>query len=175
MNKIFIGVGVVAIVLVGGYFLTQNNETSNSTSSSQAQTQQATPTSTETDTADNAEEAAQQTEVAVTEPAEAAVRNGQYIDYSETAVAEASGTKLLFFHADWCPQCRKLEDDIKANGVASGVTVFEVDYDSNQSLRQKYGVTSQTTVVRIDDSGNKVDLFLAYSTPSIAAVEAALL
>lgn len=100
---------------------------------------------------------------------------GSYVDYSETIIAETEGTKLLFFHAPWCPQCRALESDIKQSGVPSGVTIIKVDYDSNQSLRQKYGVTLQTTLVRVDDQGNLVEKFVAYDEPSLEAVKRNLL
>lgn len=93
-----------------------------------------------------------------------------YIDYTDTVIADTSGTKLLFFHAPWCPQCRDLETDIENNDVPSGVTIIKVDYDSNQSLRQKYGVTIQTTVVRVDDEGNLVDKFVAYDDPTLNSI-----
>jgi thioredoxin-like negative regulator of GroEL len=100
---------------------------------------------------------------------------GAYIEYSQATLADTEGTKLLFFHAPWCPQCRDLEDDIESKGVPSGVTILKVDYDTNQSLRQKYGVTIQTTVVRVDADGNLVEKFVAYDEPTIAAVSKALL
>jgi len=100
---------------------------------------------------------------------------GAYIDYSQSAIADTDGTKLLFFHAPWCPQCRDLEADIKRNDIPAGVTIIKVDYDTNQSLRQKYGVTIQTTVVRIDDQGNLVSKFVAYDDPSLNAVKENLL
>lgn len=100
---------------------------------------------------------------------------GSYTDYSETAVANTPGTKLLFFHASWCPQCRQIEASIKEGGVPKGVTVFKVDYDSNQTLRQKYGVTIQTTFVKIDDQGNKIESYVAYEEPQFSSVERELL
>lgn len=100
---------------------------------------------------------------------------GTYVNYSEQALATTEGTRLLFFHASWCPQCRKLEADITAKGVPEGVTILKVDYDSSQALRQKYGVTLQTTMVRIDESGNLVKKFVAYDDPSLDAVKANLL
>lgn len=95
---------------------------------------------------------------------------GQYVTYSESGVAQTTGTKILFFHAAWCPQCRQLEADIKNNTIPSGVTIFKIDYDSNQQLRQKYGVSLQTTLVRIDDQGNEVKKFVAYSEPTLQAL-----
>lgn len=104
-------------------------------------------------------------------PAETpAPQPGAYVDYSPTVVASTPGTKLIFFHAPWCPQCRALDADIKASGVPSGVTIIKTDYDSNQSLRQKYGVTIQTTIVRVDDAGNALNKFVAYDSPTLAAV-----
>lgn len=100
---------------------------------------------------------------------------GTYTDYSQTAIADATGTKLLFFHAPWCPQCRDLETDITNSGVPSGVAIIKVDYDTNQALRQKYGVTLQTTVVRVDDQGNLVNKFVAYDNPSLNAIKENLL
>lgn len=100
---------------------------------------------------------------------------GQYVEYSPELVESTPGDKLLFFHADWCSQCVSLENDIKAGGVPDGVTVFEVDYDSNQDLRQEYGVTIQTTVVKVDDNGDEIDSYVAYEDPTFDNVSAALL
>jgi len=100
---------------------------------------------------------------------------GTYTSYDPKKVASTEGTKLLFFHAPWCPQCRALEASINAEGVPEGVTIFKVDYDSNEALRQQYGVTIQTTVVRIDDDGNKLDQVVAYDDPSIETVQRELL
>jgi thiol-disulfide isomerase/thioredoxin len=92
---------------------------------------------------------------------------GAYVDFSDAALADAEGTRVLFFHAPWCPQCRALEADIAATGVPSGVTVLKVDYDSRQDLRQRYGVTIQTTVVALDDAGDGVATFVAYDDPTL--------
>jgi len=95
---------------------------------------------------------------------------GAYVDYSGGALANAKGPKLIFFYAPWCPQCRALEASIKQNAVPDGVTIFKADYDTSQQLRQKYGVTIQTTVVRVDDQGNLVKKYVAYREPSLNAV-----
>ncbi|MGV8912373.1 MAG: thioredoxin family protein [Rhodoglobus sp.] len=101
---------------------------------------------------------------------------GAYVDYSPTAVADADGRVILFFHATWCPQCVSIDGDIKAQGVPSGVTIVKVDYDANQALRAEYGVTQQTTFVEVDASGEKLqDNFVAYSDPQLQTVLDALL
>lgn len=102
-------------------------------------------------------------------PAEPQASAGAYVDYSDEALAAAEGTRVLFFHAPWCPQCRALEADILASGVPDGVTVLKVDYDSRQDLRQQYGVTLQTTVVALDEAGSATAAFVAYDEPTLAA------
>lgn len=99
---------------------------------------------------------------------------GAYVDYSDATLADAQGTRVLFFHAPWCPQCRALEADITERGVPSGVTVLKVDYDSRQDLRQQYGVTIQTTVVALDDAGDGVATFVAYDDPTLESALAGL-
>lgn len=94
---------------------------------------------------------------------------GTYQAYSQANLQTAGEReRVLFFHAPWCPQCRALEADIEAKGVPAGVAMFKIDYDSNQDLRQKYGVTQQTTVVLVDENGNKIRDFLPYSDPTMA-------
>jgi len=100
---------------------------------------------------------------------------GAYADYTEAGFAATQGTRLLFFHAPWCPQCRALDESIKSSELPADVTIFKVDYDSNQSLRAKYGVTLQTTVVKTDEKGDKASSYVAYDEPTYQSVKQALL
>jgi thiol-disulfide isomerase/thioredoxin len=100
---------------------------------------------------------------------------GEYSDYTAEKVSTARGTTLLFFHASWCPQCREIEAGIERDGLPNNVTVLKVDYDSNQTLRQRYGVTLQTTFVKVDASGNKIASYVAYEEPRFSAVARELL
>jgi len=59
--------------------------------------------------------------------------------------------------------------------VPDGVTIFKTDYDSNQALRQKYGVTIQTTLVKIDDDGKLVKKYVAYDEPTLESLTKNLL
>ena len=98
---------------------------------------------------------------------------GTYVAYNAATVAADKNTKVLFFHAPWCPQCRALDSDITKNiANDSSVTIYKVDYDTNQELRKKYGVTLQTTIVKVDDSGNLVKKYVAYQDPTYANVKA---
>jgi thiol-disulfide isomerase/thioredoxin len=96
---------------------------------------------------------------------------GRYVPYSEDILAASAGQKVLFFHAPWCPQCRSIENGINAQGVPAGLTIIKVDYDTNQELRRKYGVTLQTTFVKVDDQGNFISRYVAYDEPTFDAVK----
>ncbi len=106
---------------------------------------------------------------------DAAASTGTYVEYSDTAIASAQGRTFLFFHASWCPICRTLDSDILASGVPADVTIIKVDYDSRQDLRQKYGVTQQTTIVEVDAAGNGLQNYVAYNDPTLQTVLDAML
>lgn len=163
MNKRIVIVISLVIIVIGGaltYVLLTPKDKDGSAQTTATQ-------STVTTVDDNVEQSPQK--------GEDVSRTGEYKDYSADLVKATPGTKLLFFHAPWCPQCRELEATINENGVPAGVTVFKIDYDTNQALRQQYGVTLQTTFVKIDDSGNKVKSYVAYEEPQFASVERELL
>lgn len=100
---------------------------------------------------------------------------GSYTDYNPDSIASTRGKKILFFHAPWCPQCRALDASIKAGKIPEDVTIYKVDYDTNQALRKKYGVTTQTTLVLIDDNGQLVKKYVAYDSPKLESLISNLL
>jgi thiol-disulfide isomerase/thioredoxin len=117
------------------------------------------------------------TEGAETDPAIStppAPAEGAYLEYSDDAIEATPGMKALFFHASWCPKCRALDEDLRAQGAPDGLTVFKVDYDSRTDLRQKYGVTIQTTIVFVDDAGEAISSTVLYDDPSVESLAAAV-
>ncbi len=163
-RMVFVLVGVVVIVLavVGAFALGGADRSVPSGASSTHSTKSVAP---EVSTPSGAPSGTPAT------PGQSETKSpGAYVPYSEEAVQAASGTRILFFHAPWCPQCRALEADILSSGVPDGLTIFKIDYDSRQDLRQRYGVTIQTTLVTVDASGEKLESFVAYDEPTLAAV-----
>ena len=97
------------------------------------------------------------------------IKPGTYETYSEDTFAKnTEARRILFFHATWCPQCRQLDEDIRANSLPDGITILKVDYDTAHELRVKYGVTLQTTVVEVDKSGEKIKSAVVYADPTFA-------
>ncbi|TSC66418.1 MAG: thioredoxin [Candidatus Berkelbacteria bacterium Gr01-1014_85] len=89
-------------------------------------------------------------------PSDTISKAGSYEDYSQTKIAlAASGDVVLFFHAPWCPTCRALNSDIEKNlgSIPATVTILKTDYDTETSLKQKYGVTTQHTLVQVNQDG----------------------
>ncbi len=159
MNKraiaIIVALVVVVVGAVGAYAATRPSETSAAQGS--AGTTSVTEDATAPDTG-------------AAKPVDVASTPGAYVDYSDSAIADAQGRTFLFFHATWCPSCRAIEKDILASGVPAGITVIKVDYDSHQDLRQKYGVAQQTTFVEVDAAGNGLQNFLPTTDLRLQAV-----
>jgi thioredoxin 1 len=87
------------------------------------------------------------------------VKGGQYIPYDASKIAFAKdGKVVLFFRASWCPTCRALDANIKANlsQIPQNILILDVDYDKYTDLKKQYGVTYQHTLVQVDVSGNMI-------------------
>ncbi|GAA1779606.1 thioredoxin [Agromyces lapidis] len=110
----------------------------------------------------------------VPEASEPSAIVGAYLDYEDGAIEATSGPKALFFYASWCPKCRALDEALLAEGPPDELTVFKVDYDERTDLRQRYGVTLQTTIVFVDDRGELVSSTVLYEDPSIESLRAAM-
>jgi len=94
---------------------------------------------------------------------------GKYINYTENAILNTPGKKILFFHASWCPNCRAADKDLTAAVLPNEITVFKADYDSEDTLKQKYAITSQHTFVQIDDEGNMIKKWTGGASKEIIA------
>lgn len=98
---------------------------------------------------------------AMTPPDAMMPKVGVYEDYSPATVLteQAKGNKVvLFFHATWCPFCQAADKEFtsRASDIPAGVAVLKTDYDTNTSLKTKYGITYQHTFVQIDNQNNLV-------------------
>jgi thiol-disulfide isomerase/thioredoxin len=89
--------------------------------------------------------------------------SGMKVLYKDLMTAENPAKKnptVLFFAADWCPNCQADLKDINANGSRLGkVNVVMVDYDKSADLKAKYGITVQDTFVQIDAKGGKLAIW----------------
>lgn len=80
-----------------------------------------------------------------------------YGDYDAEMAEKFSGKKYaLFFHANWCPSCVKLDKEITKHleSLSESTVLFKVDYDTQKDLGEMYGVKSQHTAVLISADGS---------------------
>ena len=103
------------------------------------------------------------------------MKAGSYEAYTpeKVALASASHDVVLFFRASWCPTCRAVDTDIKANlsKIPSDLTILDVNYDDSTALKQKYSVTYQHTFVQVDKDGNQIKKWSGSPTLSTLVAE----
>ena len=90
------------------------------------------------------------------------LKKGAYLTherYLSTMTEYSSSRVVLFFHAPWCPDCRKTEKNLASSGVPDGLVVVKVDYDTATELKAKYGITKQHTFVLLDATGKPLRTF----------------
>ena len=96
---------------------------------------------------------------AATAPAPAQVVS--FENEAQLASLAAKGTTVVFFYAAWCPDCRATVTELNArwDKVRPGLTLVIADYDKEQALKAKFGVTYQDTFVLLDRAGKGVDVW----------------
>ena len=186
MKKAIIISASLAVVLTGvvAFAYTQNDTQSNESTQSSEEISSKDEDTASIDTSPSMDiKEAESDETATEQPPQAtpgaastpkaktATVDGSYVDYSSSAFTSAKGTRVLFFHAPWCSQCRSVESGMAQKNIPDGFTILKTDYDSRQDLRQKYGVTLQTTFVAVDANGDLVKKYVAYESPTFDAVK----
>lgn len=75
-------------------------------------------------------------------------------------------TVIYFFAAGWCPNCKAAYANIKKEykTIPSDTVIIVVNYDTESSLKGKYGVSYQHTYVTIDSSGSKKKIWSGSTT-----------
>ena len=93
-----------------------------------------------------------------TDTPKAIAEGGAYLPYTSTAIAQAKGKVVLFFHASWCPTCITINKDIEAHlaSLPKDVTILKVNYDEASDLKEAYGVTAQYTFVQVDNDAKLI-------------------
>lgn len=158
MNKILVGVVVLGVVVLGGWWYTSNSNQAAMKEMSLMEEKALAEKMAMEKTALMEKNDSVREEISETMVKEDAlmVKGGQYVSYDAAKVLFAKeGTVILFFRASWCPSCRALDADIKANlsQIPQDVLILDVDYDKYTDLKKQYGVTYQHTLVQVDASG----------------------
>jgi thiol-disulfide isomerase/thioredoxin len=136
MNKWLVGLAAAALVVLGVYAYTaQTNQSAETTETSPASDRPAM------------EDANPET----------TMQRGAYQDFQSSVLTDGK-TKVLFFAAAWCPECRAHDQKLQAWYPSDDLLpVYKVDYDNSSELKSRYGVVQQHTFVKVDGQGNKID------------------
>lgn len=80
--------------------------------------------------------------------------------YSVEALAEVRGTQpvALFFHAEWCSTCIKLQKKILATEFPEGALLLIVNFDEETELKKEFGIRKQTSIVLLDADGETFEV-----------------
>jgi|GEM_PF-810281 len=82
------------------------------------------------------------------------ISHGVYQELDSAGLQAALGVKnmILFFHADWCPSCIAADQEIKdrIQEIPADAVIFKTDYDAETTLREKFEITAQHSIVIID-------------------------
>lgn len=143
-----IGIIILVLALSGSvWFFLQNSDDSKENNT--APTQAATPVQASTE-----EETTEEATVATP---------GRYAQYSQEALTtNGYNTNVVFFYAPWCPECRAFKQAITSADIPAGTQILEADYDSSTDLRKQYGVTLQSTFVRVSSEGTLQKKWVGY-------------
>lgn len=179
MNKntgVIIGV-IALVIIVGGVYASMNNKDSAMTEQKAMEDQKMAEEKAmmEKKAVEEKEAMMKKDETSMMDKGNAMMKAGSYEAFAPEKVALASATHdvVLFFRASWCPTCRAVDADIKANlsKIPSSLAILDVNYDDSTELKQKYGVTYQHTFVQVDKDGTPIKKWSGSPTLSALVVE----
>lgn len=160
MKKPFLVIALLLIVVAGSFLVLKNDTSKTAEVDSSSSLASENTSDTETN---------EKPLSTLSTPSDQAA--GKYVAYSDAAFEQAQGVKVLFFHAPWCRQCQEIEAGISEETLPSGVTFFKVDYDTANALRKEYGVTLQTTFVKVANDRSLIEKYVAYDEPTFDNVK----
>ena len=62
----------------------------------------------------------------------------------------------LYFKANWCLNCKLLEEELKEKGFPDWIDIYEVDFDQAQDLRKQYLVNNQHTLLLLNKEKKEI-------------------
>lgn len=94
---------------------------------------------------------------------------GDYQEFTSTVVGNGENS-VIFFYAAWCPVCQAKDTNLSEwyGSAEFPVKTYRANYDTEDALKQKYGVTMQDTFVLIDGSGKVIKKEVA---PSLSVLK----
>lgn len=76
--------------------------------------------------------------------------------YSKLSDTKPGEKDVLFFEGRTCPSCKQLDKNIRAVQVPDHVHIFNILYEDNLDLVQKYQVRGTPGLYQVDTEGNVI-------------------
>lgn len=95
-----------------------------------------------------------------------------YDDYRANLASYENDRVVYFFHARWCGTCRALEGSLTNNSgqLPADLTFVKVDFDTEDELKEKYGVRVQHTLVQVKNDPDNTIVGKWVGQPNVQAV-----
>ena len=77
-----------------------------------------------------------------------------YVVYSESAVRDSKKLKVLFFNDDNVEGIKTLKSNLQESKIHDWLVMYQIDFNSDSELKNKYGVTKAHTFVQVDEELN---------------------
>lgn len=160
MNKTFVVIGLILLVIVGGGLLTANQQSKKIEE-------------TKIDQEKDPLTSSGQDKMMADEQS-----SSRYVPYSKAVYDDSKDKRrVLYFYASWCPTCRPADADFKKNSgkIPQDLVVIRVNYNDPQTdqeekdIAKKYGITYQHTFVQIDSQGKEVTKWNGGQTDELLA------
>lgn len=169
-KNVIIGLLVAVIAGLGAYLLWPNTTHAPSeeeiAATEEVKNTDPAPTAQPTPTAEPAKKAPTPKTTALVQPV---TKGGTYEAYSPGAIGYAAlGEVVLFFYTASCPACVHLDKDIVTNAarIPKDVKILKVNYDTEEALKQKYGLSSPHILIQVSSEGNRITQWALSSTLS---------
>jgi len=94
---------------------------------------------------------------------------GDYLPFKSSVVGNGEKS-VIFFYASWCPACQSKDKNLSEwyGSAEFPVKTYRANYDTEDALKKKYGITMQDTFVLVDGAGEVIKKEVA---PSLSVLK----
>lgn len=79
-----------------------------------------------------------------------------YVPYSAEKITNATRLNVLFFNDIDSESIKELKANLQQSKIHDWLVMYEIDFNSDSPLKEKYWVTAAHTFVQIDNEGNAI-------------------
>lgn len=77
-----------------------------------------------------------------------------YVPYSEEKIKKSTKLKVLFFNSSESSSIKLLKKNLQKSGIHDWLVMYEINFDTNMKLKNKYNVDASHTFIQVDNDLN---------------------